>query len=70
MGKGAVFGIYKQKIKNYCLTCDAECEIVKVGRSKWTKEQKIPTGFMWQCKENEEHIHRKRRYEVVNLRVR
>lgn len=65
MGKG--FARFKEVVINKCLECGEECEIVLVPKSKWTKEQGIPTGKMWRCKNG--HMNRTRNYIVEQRRV-
>lgn len=60
----------KQIVKNFCLTCGQECEIVMVIRGKAAKERNLPTGKMWRCKSNKDHLHRTRRYTVTEVRTR
>ena len=54
-------------VKNYCLECGAEAQIVKFAKSK---EKGRPSGMLWVCKENSEHINRTRRYELYEPKRR
>lgn len=54
-------------VKNYCLDCGAEAQVTKFAKSRDSNQ---PSGMLWVCKENPEHINRTRKYELVDPRVR
>jgi len=57
----------KEKVVNTCLTCGAEAIAVKVAKTKTSRELKIESGMMWQCKND--HVNRVRHYEVIQVKV-
>jgi hypothetical protein len=53
--------------KNTCQFCGAPAQVVKFAKSR---EAGRPSGMMWVCKENSEHVSRTRIHELYDPKAK
>jgi hypothetical protein len=58
---------YKQRSTNLCIECGEKVTIVQVAKTKWTKQQGMPTGMLWRCDNG--HLNRIRNHILETVKV-